>query len=513
MPIAIEVTFGTGRYVAVDVADRTKPEWPPHPARLFSALVEAWARYGSAPPDPGERAALEWLERQPPPTIFEPGGSHRRAVGLFVPVNNATAPKSVDRERGVTKWWTLLPEERKRTPRHSMPSTLVEGGGRVVFAWPDSDPSTNDRQALAGMAGRVTRLGHSSSFVACRLVDDPPDPVWVPRDGSAGSEFSLRAMHAGMLEALVARHESYLDTGLRNSPIPSSTAFYAHARSPVPDSTPSAPDADGEWILFELERSSRQVSSTKAAPLAKALRGAIISHCPGTAPRLLVGKDADGQPTSWPHALFLSLPFVGHHYADGAVKGLVMLLPNDSDEVERKQVLRAVGAWRAASGDGPLDLRLSSRTALRLRLVPGFEGSDTAALDRLRWSRTSRRWASVTALALPRDAYRLTHGSPSDMRRAWRRAEEAVVDACRFAGLPDPAAVSVGFDPPVRGGSHTSDYPAFVQSGKKRLLLHAVVEFEQPVAGPVVLGSGRFRGLGLMLPVASASGSGVIDAS
>ena len=83
-----------------------------------------------------------------------------------------------------------------------------------------------------------------------------------------------------------------------------------------------------------------------------------------------------------------------------------------------------------------------------------------------------------------------------------------MVDACRFAGLPEPASVSVGFDPPARGGSHASDYPAFVQSSGKRLLLHAIVEFEQPVAGPVVLGSGRFRGLGLMLPVDSASGSG-----
>lgn len=508
MPVAIEITFGTGRYVAADATDRTKPEWPPHPARLFSALVEAWAKYGSVPPDVGERSALEWLERQPPPTIFEPGGSHRHAVGLFVPVNNETSPSKEDGQRGVTKWWTLLPEERKRTPRHSMPSTMVGADGRVVFAWPHSDPSTDDRQALAGIVGRVTRLGHSSSFVACRLVDDPPDPVWIPRDGSAGSEFSLRALHAGMLEALVARHESYLDTGLRNSPIPSSTAFYAHARGPVPASIPSALDADGEWILFELERSSRQVSSARAAPLAKALRGAIISHCSGTAPRLLVGKDADGRPTSSPHALFLSLPFVGHHYADGTVKGLVMLLPNDSDEVERKQVLRAVGAWRAASGDGPLDLRLSSRAVLGLRLVPDFEGSDTVALDRLRWSRASRRWASVTALALPRDARQLTHGSPSDMRRAWRRAEEAVGDACRFAGLPEPASVSVGFDPPVRGGSHTSDYPAFVQSGRKRLQLHAVVEFEQAVAGPMILGSGRFRGLGLMLPVDTAAGPG-----
>ena len=508
MPLAIEIAFATGRYVAADVADRTQPEWPPHPARFFSALVEAWARYGPPTPDLSERAALEWLEQQPPPTIFEPGGSRRSAVGLFVPVNNETSPSGKDKGRGVTKWWTLLPDERKRTPRHSVPSTLVGDDGRAVFAWPHSDPSASSRQALAAVVSRVTRLGHSSSFVACRLVDDPPDPVWIPQHGSAGSEFSLRAIQAGMLEALLARYETYLSTGLRNRPIPSATVFYASARGAGPVSRLSATDADSEWILFELERSSRQVSSAKAALLAKALRGAIISYCDEPAPKLLVGKDADGRPTSSPHALFLSLPFAAHRYSDGTVKGLAMLLPGDSDGEQRKQIMRAVGTWRAACGDGSLELRLSRRTVLKIRLVAGNEGSDTEALDARRWSRASRRWASVTALALPRNVRELTHGCPSDVRRAWRRAEEAVRDACRFAGLPEPVEVSVSFDPPVRGASHTSDYPAFVQSGKKRLMLHAVVEFDQSVEGPVVLGSGRFRGLGLMLPTDGAAGSG-----
>ena len=373
-----------------------------------------------------------------------------------------------------------------------MPSTLVGADGQVVFSWPQSDPSDSNRRALGAIVDRVTRLGHSSSFVACRLADDPPDPVWVPQNGSAGSAFSLRAMHPGMLASLAVRYESYLQTGFRNRPIPSSTVFYATARDSALDSPPCSGEADSEWILFELERSNRQVSSAKTALLAKALRGAVISHSLAPAPRLLVGKDPDGRPTSSPHALFLSLPFVGHHHSDGTVKGLAMLLPSGSDGRERGDILRAVGAWRAASGDERLRLRLSSRLVLGLRLVPGFEKPDTTALAQLRWSRPSQRWGSVTALALPRDAHKLRHGSPSDVRRAWRRAEEAVAEACRFAGLPEPATVSVGFDPPVRGGSHTSDYPAFVQNGRKRLLLHAVVEFEQVVAGPVVLGSGRF---------------------
>jgi len=501
VPLAIEVAFGTGRYWAADVNDRRNPEWPPHPARLFAAMVEGWARYGSDPPDSRERSALEWLEQQPPPTVWEPGGSSRQAVGLFVPVNNETQPTSRDRRRGVDKWWTLVPDERKRTPRLSVPSTLVGGDGRVVFTWPGADPTAAQRGALGSVLERVTRVGHSSSFVACRLIDDPPEAVWVPQSGSAGSAFSMRAIRAGMLEQLVARHDLYLETGLRNIPMQTRTVFYTAATGTGTGSPHPTIEAGYEWIVFELDRSSRRLSSARTAQVAKALRGALISYCSQTPPKLLVGKDPDGRPTADPHALFLSLPFVGHRYSDGTVKGVAVVFPPDPDAGQRRSVLKAVRAWEMSRLGKPLLLRLGGRGVLGMHRLVGEDATDTGTLDPGLWSRPSRRWGSVTALALPREAYKLTRGSPSDIRRAWRKAEEAVVEAARFAGLPEPLRVYVGFDPPVRGGSHSGDYPVFAQGRKRRLLLHAVVEFDEPVAGPLVLGSGRFRGLGLMLPL------------
>ena len=501
MPLAIEVTFGAGRYAAADVNDRHKPEWPPHPARLFSALVEAWARYGSDPPDPGEGAALEWLERQPPPTIFETGGSPRNAVGLYVPANNETVPSKEDGRRGVTKWWTLVPAERKRLPRASVPSTLVGEDGRVVFSWSESEQVAEHRPALSTLVARVTRMGHSSSFVSCRLIDDAPDPVWVPCSGSSGAAFSVRGTYGGMLEMLVARHETYLKTGLRNIPMGCSTVYYSLAGASVGNGLWPAAEAGGEWLLFEMERPSRSWPCAYAATIAKALRGAVISHCSDPPPRLVVGKDADGSPTAEPHALFVTLPFVGGRFSDGTVKGAAVILPPRPEPGERRVLLRALGKWESASGERPLELRLGRLGALHLRRVAGSVEAGSRTLDQDRWCGPSRRWSSVTALALPREGYKLTRGSPSDIRRAWRKAEEAVVEACRFVGLPDPDMVEVGFDPPVSGGSHTADYPPFIQSGRKRLLLHATVNFNTPVLGPVVLGCGRFRGLGLMRPM------------
>ena len=84
----IEVNFLTGRFVATCHNDRRQSEWPPHPARLFSALVAVWA--DADEPDAAERAALEWLEAQAPPGIAASGAVPRKAVSHFVPVNDAS---------------------------------------------------------------------------------------------------------------------------------------------------------------------------------------------------------------------------------------------------------------------------------------------------------------------------------------------------------------------------------------------------------------------------------------
>ena len=77
----IEVNFLTGRYVATFHNDRRQPEWPPHPARLFSALVATWA--DADEPDRSEREALEWLEAQGHPAIAASCAVPRKVVSHF----------------------------------------------------------------------------------------------------------------------------------------------------------------------------------------------------------------------------------------------------------------------------------------------------------------------------------------------------------------------------------------------------------------------------------------------
>ena len=65
--LAIEVELLARRYAATTHNDRGRAEWPPHPARFFSALVAAL--HDNETVDAYEREALLWLERQPPPSL------------------------------------------------------------------------------------------------------------------------------------------------------------------------------------------------------------------------------------------------------------------------------------------------------------------------------------------------------------------------------------------------------------------------------------------------------------
>ena len=62
MKLVLEIEFLMGRYVATSSYEYDTPEWPPHPDRVFSALVAAYKETDLGQP---ERDALEWLETLP----------------------------------------------------------------------------------------------------------------------------------------------------------------------------------------------------------------------------------------------------------------------------------------------------------------------------------------------------------------------------------------------------------------------------------------------------------------
>ena len=568
----IEVNFLTGRYSATAHHDRKQAEWPPHGARLFSAMVAAWAE--AEQPDEAERAALEWLEEQPPPRITAPEAVSRRVVSHFVPVNDVSVVPPAEYARrardletllqrhddeihasgGISKKAeglevqigrardvsslagnvgntnpesavALLPDRLGGKKERYFPSvTLVDpdvsdsrvqepqsaAPGRVppvVYAW-DGTASAETAEALDGLLRRVTRLGHSSSLVSCRLRDEAPEATHIPGEGAC----MLRWVRPGQLAALEAEHQRHQGIGPRSLPF---HGIRYRRSEPAEADSPDLlrPASAGDWIVFELEPRHRRLPMTRTVELTRVLRESVLSHVSDPLPEGVSGHLADGRPTTLPHVSFLALPNVGFEYSDGRIMGLAVSLPHGLDDVALNATLRGIGVWERDREGRPLQLRMGRSGTVELRRKqPPF------ALVSLRpdmWAKPSRWWTSATPVALPVHPGDLRRGSPTARARAWARAEEAVVKSCEHVGLPRPLNVRVSLAPQLVGARPAQDFPMFQQGrsangGVVRRLVHAAVEFADGVAGPLVLGSGRFIGLGLMRPVdeAAADGSG-----
>ena len=542
----IEVNLLTGRFVATCHNDRRQPEWPPHPARLFSALVAAWA--DTDEPDALERAALEWLESQTPPDIAATEAVPRKAVSHFVPVNDASVvsrswyerragdvsrlatelhaelaasggeltKRAAQVERKLTKARdveiqvglagntspasavAMLPEQRGKQGRF-FPSVTPDEP-RVSFLW-DVPAPDEVAEVLDRLLRRVTRLGHPSTLVSCRLIGNASGATFERGEIGEGG-YAMRSVRRGQLAELERQFSRH--RGLKPRSLPYTNVQYRSvAESAQQSEEARKPNTAGQWIVFEFMPGSRSFPATRAVELATAMRAAVFHHVEDPIPEEISGHLPDGRPTAVPHVAFLPLPYVGFEHADGRLLGLTVSVPNAVSAHARQAVYRAIGNWERADRHDGLKLALGARGVVRLCRQRG-----PATLISLRpgaWSGPSRRWVSATPIALPRHPGRLGGGAAAARARAWASAESSVTLACSHVGLPEPMSVEVSQGPLIKGARPTRRFPEFSQNGRagrpvRRQLLHASVTFEHPVAGPLMLGAGRFLGLGLMRP-------------
>ncbi|RDI75574.1 CRISPR-associated protein csb2, Dpsyc system [Gaiella occulta] len=456
--IALCVDFLTGRYVATRSDDRDEPEWPPHPARLFFALVNAWADGGK---DRAEEAALRWLETQPSPAVCATGSDARQMVTVYVPPNDARNAE-------------VIPERRSRQPRSFL--SVTPHHALVTFFWPGADPPPGSRQALQRLAARTTYLGHSSSLVSVRVVDEAPEPAYVPVE--RGGTLTMRVPAIGQLDALEHAYCVYVDSGIRGR-LPCADQSYG---APVSAVTETPASVFGEMIVFRRAGSSPHVPIEAAPLIAARLRAATMSKAGAEAPEVISGHGAAGGKSERPHVAYIAMPDVGHRHADGHLLGVAAVLPRGLTDGERAAIYRAL-----------LDVtHLTLGRAGRWELARVGVDQPARGLRAETWTAAAESWATATPIEL--DAF------PD--RPFGKEAEEIVARACERIGLPAPGEVTVGPDSVFHGvpPCHAFARHRPRSSRPRRPLVHAVVRFATPVSGPVLLGTGRYLGLGLLRP-------------
>ena len=205
--------------------------------------------------------------------------------------------------------------------------------------------------------------------------------------------------------------------------------------------------------------------------------------------RLIVGRGAG--PRDLPLRIrVVPVPSIGTQHTDPSIRRILVEIPSDCP-------IRVDDLKWAFAGLQPYDPQTGEVWAGSL-----VSTEDSQMASRL--GRSARTFRTITAAALP-DAQRRRLGT-ADKKTASERTEEealaydSVVQALRHAGVRVRSTdIRVQREPFQRRGVRAE---AFVTGTRfsKHALWHVELGFESPISGPLVLGDGRFCGLGLMEP-------------
>lgn len=471
-----------------------KPEWPPSPARLFQALVAGSAR-GRRLTD-GAVGAFEWLEALPPPVIAAPPGRQGMRLSLFVPNNDADTvrdPRDVseirtkkvvqpilfDEEVPLLYVWSVEGDEPQARCIVEAANDLYQLGRGVDLAWAVGELVESEafESRLSAYGGTIHR----------------PEI-----DGSVGR---LACPTHGSIVSLVERHHwSRLTRGGAGR----STAML-YRNPPKPIFRQVGYERTCRRAIFELREPQEDTRAYaiplhRAVALTAAIRDAAAAKLAAALPdqaeeidRLLVGRRAAA--TSSPtenRARLLPVPSIGHEFADHSIRRIVLEVPSGA-AIAAADVEWAFSGLRVAIGQEPPFILVATNS---MDMIGHYRGP-------------ARRWRTVTAAALPHGASR--RRIEPTRRRAEakagneRRQEEggavaAVHDALRHARVRACAvAVEVRREPFEARGARADRF-ADARFTKERLW-HVAIELDRSVEGPLVLGDGRFLGLGVMAPV------------
>ena len=502
--LAIEVELLSKRYAATAHNDRGRAEWPPHPARFFAALVAAL--HDHDPVDVGEREALLWLEGQPPPSLdvdldVSENVGRRRVLDVFVPVNGVAMVfkkvKGVEKLNASDPLSTGIP----RTKQARSFPVVVPAKPCFVFIW-SKDVPIDLRAGLDRLCARVARLGHSSSLVRCVIVDRPISPTLVPDENG---DVVLRVVGPNQLARLEAEFKWH--QGIENRVLPTIPKRYGRLKSGPSEPITTEGIFSNNWVVFERVGGARPLSS-RGTDLSRALRDSLFEqHGSKTLPASLSGHKQNGSAAERPHVAFVALPFVAHEHADGSVQACAIVMPRELTVSDRETLLRLIAAWesaRAIDADGTMELAGGRLPAVHFKRV---ELSAKHALSLTTWCRPAHRFVTVTPIALDRNPGNLRSNHNGTADKASMEAQRSIADACERIGLVRPMSIEISPAPLLPGVEPArafSPWPG-LPGRASRVLVHADIRFTESVRGPVLIGAGRFFGLGLCLPIQEES--------
>lgn len=494
--LLVEVFLHEGRYHGT-------PEWPPSPARLFQALLAGASRAGRLPPEAD--AALRWLEALPAPIVGGPRAVAGQAIKLWVPNND------LDAKGGNPEAVASI-----RTGKHVQPR-LFDAEVPLLYAWTfdDEEDARTHAADVASLAKDLYQLGRGVDPAWARtvLVDEPAlarrleayaGRLYRPSGGEIGGTNALSCPERGSLDSLNARYKVTLGRFVTHSEGRKRVTVFQQPPKPLFRNT--AYDSTPRTMLFELRLGAApsELSAfpiTDVCPLIERLRDAAAQRLEAALPersmdveRAIVGRTPEGARPLPPadRVRIVLLPSIGHRHADRRVRRVLIQVPTSCP-------WRADDVFWAFS-----DLAVPGSSAVLC------QAGDDSMLVHYGSRDASFTWRTVTPAALPAEASR-RRIDPQRQAKQAKGAEErareeaaaikAVRQALRHAAIGARLASARVQREPFEGKGERAERFARGTRFAKERLWHIEVTLERPVNGPVVIGDGRFLGLGLMAPV------------
>lgn len=556
--LRIIVDLLTDRYVAADVSDRQVPEWPPHPGRLYMSLAAACFERGA---DQAEASALRWLETLGAPRIVCGTPSRRTETTVYVPINDKLTPSTgllqttpgLSRSKQARSFPTTVPS----SSTCSFEWTLDQASA----AKPHLEALRAVCREVIRIGHSSSLVMAHAEFVDAashveKVEDDGDSQLqrWLPSDMLGGVSLRIategefdRLLKTGMRDRIDRFHElrQTVEHGTAHAKKLAKQQFEEvfgqkynkNLRPPEP-----APATISTWMPYRcIDRDSDldgnthhdSISQTQFDPglivfspidgprlglpdalsLTQTLRKTVMKLCGvQPVPAWVSGHNQDGSATKDPHLAFLPLPYVGGKHGDGHLLGLALALPAGISASALRECLGPV----IYDGVEPRTMKLKLGGLGHWELQLEQRPEPAKSLRGTAWSAPSQCWETVTPVVLdrfPKMARR------SDVK-SWRSEVADILRlSCQFAGLPTPEAVDVdttaflnGVPRATRKSKPTSPNqsrayvgegfrPYVSGSGKPaRPQVHVRLRFDKPLAGPLLLGAGRFLGYGFFRP-------------
>lgn len=493
--LTIEVRFANGRIMAASRADRRMHEWPMHWGRLFSAIVNALHGPGMSE-DAEADAAVRWIEGLPPPVVLAPEAKTLTTLPVYVPSND----ESVNDKAGAA-----LPEAAWRRNARVFPGVAARTP-LLRYTWKVA-PGDLERHgpALEGLLARIVYFGRSVNFVGVGLAAGAPEDLphadlLLRYEPDPSGDIEMRTARPGRLDTLRAQYEA----GLRADPGP--TARYRRPGDAAGEASVAHGPWSPHWLVFGRVGGVR-AAITDTEGFAKAVRRELVRRArvlalmrgevDGPLPEIPVrpfisGHAPDGTPHKGDRLGIVPLADVLHGHADGLVLGFALLVPGGTP-IEDWTLLSTLVRGSDAPGASlpPLEeIPLPGggmKVSQSLRKTP-------MGLTPARYVGPARTWATVTPILLGR------HPKTRDAGEV----ERLVVAACAQSGLPEPEQVAVrqhAFFEALPAARRFAQALSQTGAQDQKHATHAAVRFSQGVKGPVLVGSGRYHGLGLMAPI------------